>query len=106
MAEEPQPSTVQEGATEDAPQIPASAEDRKTQAALSSLENRGDDDDSAGKKNVDTEALGKAMQNLDVKDSGAKKPAEPAKKVKIDAADVTLIVSEGVAIDVRGGHGY
>lgn len=88
MAEEPQPDSIHEGASA---QPPLHAEDRKAAAALSSLETQNDDEESAPTKAVDTEALGKAMKNLDVKD----KPAlakEPGKKVKVDAADVTLLV--------------
>jgi hypothetical protein len=86
MAEEPQPSSLTEGATEESTQ-PTNAEDRKAAAALSSLDTHNEDDTG---KDVDTEALGKAMKNLDVKDAGKK--AEAA-KVKIEAADVTLLVS-------------
>jgi len=95
MAEEPQPSNVHEGATADETPLPTNAEDRKAAAALSSLESRGGDDDDGGKsKAVDTEALGKAMKNLDVKDSRPKAGREvPAKKIKVDQADVTLLVS-------------
>lgn len=90
MAEEPQPPTVREGA-EDPPALPANAEDRKAAAALSSLDARDEDESTAKGKDVDTEALGKAMKSLDVKDSG-KKAETPAKKVKIEAADVSLLV--------------
>jgi hypothetical protein len=85
MAEEPQPNALVEGATEEST-LPTNAEDRKAAAALSSLDTHNEEDTG---KDVDTEALGKAMKNLDVKD-GAKK-AELA-KVKIDAGDVALLV--------------
>ena len=89
MAEEPQPSTIVEGATEEST-LPTNAEDRKAAAALSSLDARGDDDDetSGRSKDVDTAALDKAMKNLDVKASKA-----DAYKGKIDAADINLVVS-------------
>ncbi|KAF2665142.1 hypothetical protein BT63DRAFT_85926 [Microthyrium microscopicum] len=91
MASEPQPSTVHEGAdNEDAP-VPTNAEDRKTAAAMSNLEGRGDEDDSRNGKHVDAEALGKAMQSLSV-ESGADKAAE--KKVKVEAVDVSLLVEQ------------
>ncbi|KAF2141029.1 uncharacterized protein K452DRAFT_288415 [Aplosporella prunicola CBS 121167] len=91
MAEEPQPAGVHEGA--DAAPAPTSAEDRKTQAAMSKLDAPQNEDDTTGKKDVDTEALEKATKNLDVK-GGEKKP-EPAKKaVKVDQADVTLQVDQ------------
>jgi len=86
MAEEPQPNDVHEGIT----QAPLHAEDRRAAAALSSLETQHDDEEGTAKA-VDTEALGKAMKNLDVKDKSATK--EVVKKVKIEAADVNLLVS-------------
>jgi hypothetical protein len=87
MAEEPQPDSIVEGATEEST-LPTNAEDRKAAAALSSLDNTHAEDD--GGKDVDSEALGAAMKNLDVKDGGKK--AEAA-KVKVEAVDVTLLVS-------------
>lgn len=90
MAEEPQPAGVHEGAEQ--PLAPASAEDRKAQAAMSTLDAAQREDDGAPKKNVDTEALGKAMKNLDVKDQNKKQ--EVKKVVKVDPADVTLLVGQ------------
>jgi len=114
MAEEPQPATIHEGADpeDDRPIAPKSAEDRKTAAALSSLDKRGDEDDDDGgsgaKSQLDQEALGKAMSRLEV---GSKKGGERAgkgkdtkdgegegevvkkKAVKVDQADVALLVS-------------
>jgi hypothetical protein len=89
MAEEPQPSTLVEGATEEST-LPTNAEDRKAAAALSSLDARGDDDEEASSKgkDVDTAALDKAMKNLDVKASKA-----DVYKGKIEAEDVKLVVS-------------
>jgi hypothetical protein len=89
MASEPQPSNVQEGADVDGPPVPTNAEDRKAAAAMSTLEGRGDEDEGKG-KDVDADALGKAMKSLNVGDGEAKK-AE--KKVKVEAVDVTLLVS-------------
>ena len=84
MAEEPQPPNVHEG-----------ADAAKASAALSSLDRRGDDDDAeTPSKSADTEALGKAMASLDVKEPVEAKK-EPPKKVKIDAEDVKLLVSLG-----------
>lgn len=102
MAEEPQPSNVTEGA--DPPDVlPANAEDRKAAQALSSLDAKGDDN-AAPKKEVDVKALGEAMRNLELA-GGAQKPAvgsaaakkeeAPKKLLKVDAADVNLLV--GVA---------
>ncbi|TKA77574.1 hypothetical protein B0A49_02828 [Cryomyces minteri] len=91
---EPQPADVHEG--DDTHSVPANAEDRKTAAALSSLDRRGDDDETSGskKEGVDSEALGKAMKNLDSKDTGKGKQEEVVKKaVKVDQADVGLLAS-------------
>lgn len=98
MAEEKQPSNVQEGM--DQPDVlPANAEDRKAAQALSSLDAKGDEDGSAVKKEVDLKALGEAMKNLDMAqapkknaDGQVKKEDVPKKLIKVDAADVTLVV--------------
>ena len=94
---EPQPSSVREGADVEEPSdaLPATAEDRRAAAALSSLTTHTDDADSQ-KPHMDQEALGKAMGKLGVQDSGKRgqKEGEGAKKkVKVDAADVGLLVS-------------
>lgn len=96
---EPQPSNVQEGA--DAPDVvPASKEDRKAAAALSSLD-ANPTEDVKPKKETDLKALSEAMKNLDMtaakpKPTGAstvaKKEEAPKKLIKVDAADVTLLV--------------
>ena len=83
MAEEP--TNAQEKA-----EVPTNAEDRAQAGALSSLDARGEDD-AAVKKEVDAEALGKAMEKLDVK-SEVKKKEEVKKAVKVDAKDVGLLV--------------
>ena len=110
---EPQPSTIHEGADPDAaeanenPSVPASAEDRKAAAALSSLETHGgaEDEESSKKKlNVDVDALGKAMRNLEIVAGGNKAKTkgkeetkkEEQKKVKVDAKDVSLLVSDSL----------
>ena len=102
---EPQPPQVREGADfeEEAPAAQGSADARKAAAALSSLDARGDEDESGGRKaNLDQEALGKAMSRLEV---NSKKPEEKGEKgkvadlaerkvaVKVDQADVALLVS-------------
>ncbi|KAI7779832.1 hypothetical protein LA080_000330 [Diaporthe eres] len=91
MAEEKQPPGLVEGATgevEDEVQDKAkSAEDRKAAAALSKLDAR--DDDVAG-ASVDQEGLNKAMNKLSVSKATENKDL---KKVKVDAADVALLVS-------------
>ena len=96
---EPQPQDIREGADpeDDKPALPASAEERKTAAALSSLDARNVDEDTPSQKtNVDQEALGKAMSQLGVngggKEKGKAKEAEVKKKVKVEAADVALLV--------------
>ncbi|CEJ55558.1 hypothetical protein PMG11_01810 [Penicillium brasilianum] len=89
-------------------QLPANAEDRKAAAALNSLNTEGIAGDAApskGPSSADQEALSKAMSRLEVAaghDSGKKKAAESQKKeaevkkkvVKINAADVTLLVDQ------------
>ncbi|KAM0329166.1 hypothetical protein ACHAQA_004463 [Verticillium albo-atrum] len=91
---EKQPPTIVEGATtgdvED--EIPAnqakSAEDRKAASALASLEG-GDD---ARGNDVDAEAAKKAIGSLGGEEK--KKAGEPVKNVKVEAADVALLVEE------------
>jgi hypothetical protein len=101
MASEPSAKAGPNEAEETAP-LPTSAEDRKAAAALSKLDTRGEDESAAPAKEVDADALGKAMQNLSVAEGGEqadadrkKKTAEEnKKKVKVDAVDVTLLVSD------------
>lgn len=106
MAEEKQPPGVVEGATtgdvEDELQDDQakSAEDRKAAAALSKLDAR--DDDVAGSASVDQEGLSKAMNKLSVSKAAAK---TEAKKVKVDAADVTLLVSLAEQVGTSEGRG-
>ena len=83
---EPQPSTIHEGApdpTDEPPATapPASAEDRKAAAALSSLDSHAtaEEDASAEKKkakNIDQEALSKAIARLEL--SSGKKDSSGA----------------------------
>ncbi|KAI4675565.1 uncharacterized protein J4E88_007598 [Alternaria novae-zelandiae] len=88
---EPQPSTVQEGAAD--PHAPTStADDRKAAAALSTLD-APQEGENGPKKEVDGKALDKAMKGLNVKD---KKEGEK-KNVKIEAADVNLLLDEQVS---------
>ena len=107
---DPQPSNVHEGMdAEDAPPPPpASGEDRKAAAAMSSLESRGNDDEVEAKKPnraIDQDALGAAISRLELVDKAgkvgkaesekkAKEKEEVAQraKVKVDQADVTLLV--------------
>jgi len=94
---EPQPPQIHEGATEENPvDDKAGAEAKKEAAALNNLEDRSEDAEE--KKDVDASALGQALKGLDEKkDNGAKKESAPAKKIKIEAADVTLLVSRAGA---------
>ncbi|KAI0109249.1 hypothetical protein GGR51DRAFT_558609 [Nemania sp. FL0031] len=90
---EPQPRNVHEGATagdvEEEVTKAKSAEDRKAAAALASMDASGDGAEAA---EVDAAAVSKAMKNLG---TAASAPAKKeAKKVKVDAADVTLLVDE------------
>lgn len=90
MSEE-QPPAVVEGATagdvEEEVQPAKSAEDRKAASALASLDARGDD---ASEDKVDAEAAQKAIKGLG---GGATAAKKEVKNVKVDAADVTLLVS-------------
>lgn len=107
---EPQPPTIVEGATtgdvEEELPVAKSAEDRKAAAALSSLDAPRDDDAGASNvKNVDQEAVKKAMDRLagtSVNNGkvGGKKDEEKKevkKVVKVDQADVALLVSTATA---------
>jgi len=95
MASDPLPSTSNDAAdAADAAALPSNAEDRKAAEAMSKLEDRGDDhDDGSARKEVDAEALGNAMKNLAI-GAEALKAAELKKKVKVEAADVTLVMDE------------
>ncbi|KAJ0346575.1 hypothetical protein COL154_009661 [Colletotrichum chrysophilum] len=88
---EKQPPAVVEGATggdvEEEVQHAKSAEDRKAASALASLDARGDD---ASEDKVDAEAAQKAIKGL----GGATAAKKEVKNVKVDAADVTLLVDE------------
>ena len=80
MAEEPQPSTIHEGASSpthetDNPVPPVGgAEDRKAAAVLSALDARGDDDEKPAKKSeADQKALDEAMSRLELLSGGKEK---------------------------------
>ena len=104
---EPQPPNVQEGMDPEGPPPPASAEDRKAAAAMSTLERRGGDEEVKPNKQIDQEALGKAISRLELADKvgkiaagekgqGDKEKEEREKraKIKVDQADVALLVDE------------
>ena len=86
MAEERQPTNIVEGASKPPAPTARIVEDHKASAALSSLDAQ---DDECEKRNFDSEALGEAMKTLSVDDNGA---VEKKKAVKVDTADVTLLV--------------
>ncbi|TLS20873.1 uncharacterized protein PpBr36_10855 [Pyricularia pennisetigena] len=93
MAEDRQPPTIVEGATtgdveDEVEQTAKSAEDRKAAAAMAALDARDED---AANKNVDQEAVSKAMSQLKT-DANVKKDVKKA--VKVDAADVALLVDQ------------
>ncbi|KAI5865736.1 hypothetical protein GGS23DRAFT_593913 [Durotheca rogersii] len=79
---------------DDEPAQAQSAEDRRTAAALASLDEDGPGSaaaaSSSGAAAIDQAAVGEAVRSL----GGAPAPAEPRKKVKVDAADVALLVDE------------
>ncbi|KAI1374259.1 hypothetical protein F4677DRAFT_447582 [Hypoxylon crocopeplum] len=94
---EPQPRNVHEGATgdvEDEVQTTAkSAEDRKAAAAMASLDSRGDDAGTSGNA-VDQDAVTKAMKSLGNGAAPGAVEKKEVKKVKVDAADVALLVDQ------------
>ncbi|KAI9743642.1 MAG: hypothetical protein M1818_002958 [Claussenomyces sp. TS43310] len=100
---DPQPPTVVEGATtgdveDEIPALPKSAEDRKAAAALSSLDTRREDE-AVSTKNVDQDAVKKAMDRLagtGAQENHEKKEEqkEVRKVVKIDQADVIQIMDQ------------
>ncbi|KAL1303861.1 hypothetical protein AAFC00_000317 [Neodothiora populina] len=90
---EPQPTDIQEG-----DHVP-SAEDRKAAAALSNLDANTESNNAS--RQADTEALGRAMQDLNVRSdatAGAQQEgvnsAVTRKVAKVDATDVTLLVQQ------------
>lgn len=94
---EPQPNNVTEGA--DPPDVvPASEEDRKAAQAMSSLDANAADE--APKKEVDQEALSKALKDFEISQAPkntatgavAKKEETPKKVIKVDPVDVALLV--------------
>lgn len=107
---EPQPSSLPPNpdADDPPPAVPTNAEDRKAAAALSSLDAHDEDEGKPNGKspyNIDQEALGRAISRLEmsggVKGAGgkddekakAKGKEEARKKIKVDQADVGLLVS-------------
>ncbi|RDA95448.1 hypothetical protein CP533_5467 [Ophiocordyceps camponoti-saundersi (nom. inval.)] len=89
-------------ADDEVPAAAKSAEDRKAASALASLDANHDDDVAAASaKNLDRDAVDKAIKRLGGAAAAASAPgaktaaATPsAKNVKVDNADVTLLVEE------------
>ncbi|KAG6006337.1 hypothetical protein E4U21_007140 [Claviceps maximensis] len=94
MSEE-QPMTAHEGAQDDEVHAGAkSAEDRKAASALASLDTAGNEE-AANNKQVDREAVTKAMKSLGgSKSASASKAAPSNKNIKVDDADVALLVDQ------------
>lgn len=120
---EPQPPTIHEGIdAEDAPP-PTGTDARRAAAALSTLDARGDEDETAQSstvKNIDQEALVNAISRLELtsgkatpggeeqkkREAERKRERERRAKVRVEAGDVGLLVSEGgVWVDFWGGGG-
>lgn len=97
---EPPPDPVPEAVDndEETPVLPKSAEDRIAAAALHSVAARDDDSSQESAAEIDQEALGRAMKNLDVAGGGGAREQDAgdrkkAVNVKVDPADVALLVS-------------
>jgi hypothetical protein len=99
---EPQPQTTSQvplsnDVEEETPAVAKSAEDRKAAAALSSLDKK--DEGGSTSKDVDQEAVKKAMERLAggggiaAKSTESKEKSDVKKVVKVDAGDVALVVS-------------
>ncbi|KAK4672491.1 hypothetical protein QC763_103520 [Podospora pseudopauciseta] len=94
---EPQPPTIHEGATDDiettTSKPASSAEDRKAAAALSNLDSNNTTDNTSTQ--VDQAAATNALNSVSAV-SEKKPPVEASakSKVKVDAADVSLLVAE------------
>lgn len=72
-------------------EAPKTAEDRKAAAALASLDAVPREDEAAAANHqVDSAAVSRAIKTAP---AGGAAAAGPAKKVKVDSADVTLVVS-------------
>lgn len=82
-------------ASDQPPPPPQSAEDRKAASALASLDTPADSASPSTAENVDQEAVSKAMLSLGAQKSGSTTASATAKKnVKVDAADVALVVDQ------------
>ncbi|KAI6783159.1 uncharacterized protein J7T54_000661 [Emericellopsis cladophorae] len=100
---EAQPPNVVEGATtgdfeDEQSQKPSSAEDRKAASALASLDAAAPNDTDKAAQNIDQAAVNKAMGGAGGGAGGGAShetaAAAPKKSVKVDAADVSLLVDQ------------
>lgn len=109
---EPQPPNAEEVDQEPSSvslPVNASAEDRKAAAALSSLDAPTDDAGTGPQSKADRQALDEAMSRLEKMKGGSgsgstptkaeeqRRKEEVKKKVKVDAADVSLLVCNSVS---------
>ncbi|KAM0515512.1 hypothetical protein ACHAPE_006038 [Trichoderma viride] len=88
----------------DQPPLPTNAEDRKAASALASLDTPSDAAATPSNENVNSEAVSQAMLKLGGDEKGKKPatatttaaaaPAAVKKNIKVDAADVALVVDE------------
>ncbi|KAF2223840.1 hypothetical protein BDZ85DRAFT_236329 [Elsinoe ampelina] len=112
---EPQPSDATKGDTTQSHPAPAGGDDAKAAAALSALDQPSVSDDAPAKKDVDTKALGDAMARLEVASGGGsgtktgtktekKEEETPKKAVKIEAADVAVVVEQCDLNKVKAGE--
>ncbi|OAA44610.1 hypothetical protein BBO_04093 [Beauveria brongniartii RCEF 3172] len=80
-------------ADEQPPTVPSSAEDRKAASALANLDSH-DDATTTTSSSVDLAAINKATKGSSGSGSGSSNSAAAYKNVKVDAADVALLVEE------------
>ncbi|KAM3565565.1 hypothetical protein MY1884_000098 [Beauveria asiatica] len=79
-------------ADEQPPTVPSSAEDRKAASALANLDSHDDAAAATTSSSVDLAAINKATKGGS--GSGSSSSAAAYKNVKVDAADVALLVEE------------
>ncbi|KAM3564941.1 hypothetical protein ARSEF4850_001633 [Beauveria asiatica] len=83
-------------ADEQPPTVPSSAEDRKAASALANLDSHDDAAAATTSSSVDLAAINKATKGGSGSGSGSGSSSSAAayKNVKVDAADVALLVEE------------
>ncbi|KAM3433839.1 hypothetical protein NHJ13734_006263 [Beauveria thailandica] len=81
-------------ADEQPPTVPSSAEDRKAASALANLDSHDDAAATTTSSSVDLAAINKATKGSSGSGSGSSSSAAAYKNVKVDAADVALLVEE------------